>query len=68
MDASEIVKRFSFHLATEVTGPQHYVIRARCMELAYSLNDLLPDSREKSEAFTHLEDVMMWSNACIARN
>ena len=37
------------------------------LDLAHVLNELVPDSREKSLAITHLEEVMMWSNAAIAR-
>jgi hypothetical protein len=31
------------------------------------LNELVPDSREKSLAITHLEEAVMWANAGIAR-
>ena len=37
-------------------------------ELAHQLNDLLPDSREKSLAITALEEVRAWGNAAIAHN
>ena len=37
-------------------------------EFAYLLNDLCPDSREKSLAMTKLEECVMWANASIARN
>lgn len=68
MDKADIDNRFSFHPATDVTGPKHDSIRGECMALAYTLDALIPDSREKSLAITHLEEVMMWSNAAIARN
>lgn len=68
MDKSDIISRFSFHPATENTGPKHDRVRTICEILAHNLNDLLPEGREKSLAITHLEEVMMWSNAAIARN
>jgi hypothetical protein len=32
------------------------------------INDLCPESREKSLAITNLEQAVMWANAAIARN
>lgn len=63
----DLVKRFRFHKATEATGAQHATVRLKCFELATELNELLPESREKSLAITHLEEVMFWANAAIAR-
>lgn len=68
MDNDDIGNRFKFHPATPTTGPQHDSVRGECMALAYTLNALLPDGREKSLAITHLEETMMWSNAAIARS
>jgi hypothetical protein len=42
--------------------------RREYKELAHAMNDLLPESREKSLALTALEESLMWANACIARN
>jgi hypothetical protein len=43
-------------------------IRDAYAEVANKLDDLLPDSREKSLAITNLEQSGMWANTCIARN
>jgi hypothetical protein len=67
MDDNEIANRFTFHPASEVTGRSHKAIRDACYTLAIDLNGLLPESREKSLAITHLEEVMFWGNAAIAR-
>ncbi|MDT2194096.1 DUF7681 family protein [Paenibacillus larvae] len=40
----------------------------RQKELAYLINEICPNSREKSLAITNLEQVVMWANASIARN
>lgn len=68
MDAADITNRFSFHPATEVTGPKHENVRTSCFEFAEWLNENLPEGREKSLAITKLEEVMFWANAAIARN
>ena len=69
MDQAEIQKRFAYHSpSSSEIGDLHSEVRSECQALAEFLNEKLVDSREKSEAFTHLEDVMMWANACIARN
>lgn len=49
--------------------PQRYVeIRATAKAFAELLVAKCPHSRELSVALTKLEEVVMWSNASIARN
>jgi len=48
-------------------------LRDKAKEFAYMIDELVPDSREKSLAMTKLEDNgiyadVMWANAGIARN
>jgi hypothetical protein len=43
-------------------------VRQACRRLADELNAKLPEGREKSLAITHLEEVMFWGNAAIARS
>lgn len=62
----DIEEVFGFHPATEITGPIHNELRQLCKELAYQLQNHLPESREKSLALTKLQEVMMFSNAAIA--
>ena len=66
----EIEHRFGFHAAT-IEGPEATVPRHRGVRLAYRafaghLDDLLPDSREKSLAFTALQEASMWTHCAIA--
>lgn len=69
MTPEDIENRFAFHAAnTEEKRDAHTSVRQNCRQLADFLNDRLPEGREKSLAITHLEDVMMWSNAALARN
>lgn len=69
MESRDIDHRFNFHPATdEEKRSAHGSIRDGCKELAHFLNAKLPEGREKSLAITHLEEVMLWGNAAIARN
>jgi hypothetical protein len=68
MDPADIAHRFAFHTATsDEKRDAHISVRQHCRELADFLNDALPDGREKSLAVTHLEEVMFWGNAALAR-
>lgn len=68
MRPEDIENRFKFHAATtEEKRDEHTSIRQACRRLADELNERLPEGREKSLAVTHLEEVMFWSNAAVAR-
>jgi hypothetical protein len=56
-----------YHPATVDTGPKFEQVRAMTMGLAKNLVDVCPEGRELSLALTHLEEVMFWANAAIAR-
>lgn len=64
----ELDKRFNFHPATPTTGPKHDAVRRICRNMADILIELVPDGREQSLVVTHLEEVMYWANAGVARN
>lgn len=68
MDAAEIAKRFDHHPPNGDKVAIHEAVRAMHRKMAEHLDRILPESREKSLAFTSLEESLMWSNACIARN
>ena len=68
MDAQDLGNRFTYH-APKDGQPEKYVgIRGNAQDLAFSIDALCPDSREKSLAITKLEEVVFWANASIARN
>lgn len=69
MEQSDLNNRFGFHPATPENGrgEVHDAVRGNCLALASTLNALIPDGREKSLAMTHLEEVMFWANAAVAR-
>lgn len=65
---AEIEKRFSYHAPVGDKVQRHEAFREKCKALAYHIKTNLPAGREQAVALTHLEDVMMWGNAAIARN
>jgi hypothetical protein len=68
MDSQDLDKRFTYHPPKGDQAVRYSEIRRQAHDLAKLVNDLAPDSREKSLAITHLEDAVMWANAAIARN
>lgn len=65
--SADIDKRFNYHAPDGADVLLHSTVREKCKELAEFLDVVLPTGREKALAFTHLEEVMLWSNASIAR-
>ncbi len=64
---AELDKRFSYH-APKDNQPERYVrLRDKARELAELIAELSPESREQSLALTHLDQVVMFANAAIAR-
>lgn len=69
MDPVDLENRFKFHEKSRHDNAEsHAEVRDGCLQLAKRIDALVPDGREKSLAITHLEDVMMWSNAGLARS
>ena len=71
MDEKDIERRFAYHQPSSKKIALHATIRQGCRELANMINNAdlgIPDCREKSLAITKLEEVMLWTNAAIARN
>jgi hypothetical protein len=67
MDQKELDNRFTYHAPKEGQPERYQAIRSKAKELAELLEKECPESREKSLAFTHLEDAVFWANAAIAR-
>ncbi len=65
---SQIENSFTYHSPKEGQPEKYTAIREKAKELAYLIDDVCPDSREKSVAITNLETSVMWANASIARN
>ena len=70
MDIEELENRFAYHPpTTEERKRAHEQVRELCLNLAIDLNGLMPASRPREAVLvvTHLEEVMFWANAAIAR-
>ena len=64
----EIENNYTYHAPKEGQPERYERIRYKAKMLAAYINENCPDSREKSIAFTKLEEAVMWANASIARN
>ena len=68
MATPDLENRFTYH-APKAGQPEIYQgIRSIALNFARTIDQQVPDSREKSLALTHLEDAVMWANAGIARH
>lgn len=63
---SDIQNRFGYHRANADSAPKHAEVRRTVEWLAKYWDDLLPDGRDKSLAFTALQEAMHWANSAIA--
>lgn len=68
MPTPDLDNRFRYHAPrTEARREAHDFVRGATGNLAFELDDRLPDGREKALAITKLEEVMFWANAALAR-
>ena len=66
---TDLTNNYKYHPPkTQAVAESHEDVRAQAYSLARHLNEILPESREKSIALTKIEEAMMWANAAIARN
>lgn len=63
-----IENNFKHHTPKQGQPEKYEAIREKAKELAYLIEEVCPNSREKSVAMTNLETTVMWANASIARN
>ena len=59
---------YTYHAPTPEQVERYTALRSKCKELAEMVHELCPPSRERSLAFTKIEEASMWANAAIARN
>lgn len=68
IDPKDIDHRFTFHAApNQEKIDAHTSIRQHCRRLADTVNESVPDGREKATAITKIEEAMFWANAALAR-
>lgn len=68
MDKNELKNRFMYHSPKTEQMAKYQKIRNHALNFALLINEMCPESREKSLAITHLEDAVYCANASIARN
>jgi hypothetical protein len=66
-ESAELGIRFTYHAPRVDQIAKYQQLRHAAHEAAMTIYELCPDSRERSLAITHLEEVVMWANAAIAR-
>ncbi|MDQ8706212.1 hypothetical protein RCO28_27630 [Streptomyces sp. LHD-70] len=68
IDAQELLNRFMYHppRGDQVERYGHQ-LRVTAHSFAHVIDQLAPDSREKSQALTKLEEAVCYANAAIAR-
>jgi hypothetical protein len=67
IDSDELDTRFTYHPPTPEQVPLYEATREVARGMADFINETCPDGREKSLAMTHLDEVVFWTNAGIAR-
>ena len=64
----DIIRRFTHYPPIDdAKRSQHTIVRDACYQLAVTLEETLPEGREKALALTKLEEVMFWANSAVAR-
>ncbi|NTV48165.1 MAG: hypothetical protein HGB32_03870 [Geobacteraceae bacterium] len=67
MESAQIENAFKYHPPAPGQQEKYQSIRDKAKELAYMIDEMCPNSRERSLATTNLEQSVMWANASIAR-
>lgn len=65
---NDIRHRYNYHAPRHTQQERYETVRAEIANLAIFISERCPDSRELSTALTHLDAVMFYANAAIARN
>lgn len=65
---AQIENNFKYHAPKPGQAERYEQLRNKAKEFAILLNEICPNSREKSIAMTKIEDATMWANASIARS
>jgi hypothetical protein len=68
MTNGQIDDIFSYHKPSGNQAERYETLRHQAKLLAFAIQNSCPESREKSLAFTNLQQVVMWANASIAIN
>ena len=64
----QIENNFMYHAPKNGQAEKYDQLRSKAKELAYLIDELCPNGREKALATTKLEESIMWANASVARH
>lgn len=64
----QIDRSFTYHKPSGDQPERYVALRFQARQLAMTIAELTPESREQSLALTKLEEAVMFANAAIARN
>ena len=67
MDLLEVDTRFTYYPPKDKQPEIYQLIREKAKQFGNYISVYCPDGREQSLAMTKLEEVVMWTNAGIAR-
>lgn len=68
MDIADLQSRFTYHMIDKSQEDKMKQVRMNLLNVAILIDELSPDSREKSLAITSLETAMFWANSSVSRN
>lgn len=66
IDEATINNWFTYHAPDADQRVKYEAIRAHAREFAHVINNLVPDSADKTTALRTLREAVMWANAAIA--
>ena len=66
-ERDDLYTRFTYHTPKSGQPEKYEQLREMALELALVIHESCPRSRERSLAFTKLEEAVMHANAAIAR-
>ena len=66
MAPDQIERTFTYQSTAPGQTERYEALRSKAKELALLINELCPESREKSLAVTNVQQTVMWANAAIA--
>lgn len=68
MKTEDLDNIFTYHAPFGTQVDRYAALRSKAKEMATLMNEVCPESREKSLALTNLQQSIMWANASIAIN
>ncbi len=68
MNEADILRAFTYHAPKDDQADRYQDLRNTGWKFATIIDELCPQSREKSLALTKLREAVMWANAAIACN